>query len=157
MQPILIPLAGILGLILLEIFGFAFMGALIGPFLTVVVVVATAVGGLWIIRVQGASQLVRIQRSVDAGELPALELMATALLPVAAILLVFPGLFTDLIGLLLLIPPVRETLAREAIRRWGNRVRSGQTQAAKRAAVEIEGEFRRRDPERLRGKDPDSQ
>lgn len=156
MQPILIPLAGILGLVLLEIFGFALMGSLIGPFLTVIVVVATAAGGLWIIRVQGASQLVRIQRSVDAGELPALDLIATALLPVAAILLVFPGLFTDLVGVLLLIPSLREAIARAAIRRWGERIRSGHAQAGKRAVVEIEGEFRRRDPERISGKDPNS-
>lgn len=155
MQPVLIPLAGILGLVLLEIFGFALMGSLIGPFLTVVVVVVTAVGGLWIIRLQGASQLVRIQRSVDAGELPAIDLIATALLPVAAILLVFPGLFTDLLGVLLLIPPLREAIARAAIQRWGERIRSRQSQTAKRTAVEIEGEFRRRDPERLRGDDPD--
>lgn len=153
MYPVWAPLLVLLGLVLLEIFGFAWMGGLIGPLLTVLLVVATAAGGLWIIRLQGAGQLSRIQRAMDDGQLPALELVSAALLPVAAITLLFPGFFTDILGLLLLVPRLREALARKIVQRFARHVHSRPTDDGSGNPRVIEGEFRRESPDRLRDQD----
>jgi UPF0716 protein FxsA len=50
----------------------------------------------------------RIRKELDAGRNPGRELAHGAMIMLAGILLLIPGFVTDLIGLLLFIPPVRD-------------------------------------------------
>ncbi|MFM2356020.1 MAG: hypothetical protein RLZZ528_1756, partial [Pseudomonadota bacterium] len=100
---------------LIEIALFIKVGGLIGLWPTLFIVLATGIAGSWLIRHQGASTLADIQSSFGELRDPTMPLAHGALILVAGVLLLSPGFFTDTLGLLLLLPPVR-ALAIDRIR-----------------------------------------
>jgi UPF0716 protein FxsA len=104
-------LAGILiGVPLLEIVLFIKIGGAIGTIPSVFIVVFTAVLGALLLRHQGFFTMQKLQDSMQRGEFPALVMLESVFFFIAAVLLLIPGFFTDTIGALLLIPPVRKVL-----------------------------------------------
>lgn len=95
---------------LVEIYFLIKVGDVIGAGWTIIAVVSTAVIGAGLLRVQGASTLLRAQSSMLKGSLPAMEMMEGFALALSGVLLLTPGFFTDSFGFLLLIPPVRRWL-----------------------------------------------
>lgn len=107
MRPSLLPFLIFL-VPILEIATFVVVGSHIGVLATVLLVVATSVAGAALLRIQGLGTLARIRAQVDRGALPDRELAHGAMILVAGLLLLMPGFLTDLVGLLLFIPPVRD-------------------------------------------------
>ena len=101
---LLVPLVDVL---LLVVLATRFGPVTIGPAATVVVVVLTALLGLLLVRAEGRHTIRKIQRKLVQGSAPTDELLDGALLLVAGALMLTPGLITDLIGLLLVIPLTR--------------------------------------------------
>ncbi|TVP86874.1 MAG: FxsA family protein [Thioalkalivibrio sp.] len=142
----LFPLFLFLGAILLEIFGFAWVGGAVGALSTVALVVVTAAVGLLIFRIQGFAHWRRMQELLARGELPARDLIEAWLLVVAAVLLLVPGFFSDIIGFALLVPPLRASAASGLLRRravWTSAKPPPQSASPDRET--IEGEYRKRD------------
>ncbi|MCV0424717.1 MAG: FxsA family protein [Roseibium sp.] len=110
-------IAAILLLPLIEIAVFIWVGGLIGVIPTILLTVITALAGTIMLRQQGLSLLMRMQKELDAGRAPGNEVMQGAMIVLASIFLLIPGFVTDAIGLLLFIPPVREALAKFIISR----------------------------------------
>jgi UPF0716 protein FxsA len=104
---ILIPLL-LLGWPLAEIAGFVVVGRQIGVLATIGLVLAGVLVGSVLLRWQGLGVLTRVRREMDAGRDPSRDLAHGAMIMVAAILLMLPGFLTDIVGLLLFIPPVRD-------------------------------------------------
>ena len=92
---------------LIEIYLLIQVGGVIGAGWTIFAVVFTAVLGAALVRQQGFTTLTRIRGHMDAGELPAVELLEGLCLLIAGALLLTPGFFTDAVGFLLLTPPLR--------------------------------------------------
>jgi len=90
-----------------EIYLMIQVGQVIGAGWTVLLVVMTAVVGVWLLRIQGLSTLMRAQRKMQSGELPAREMLEGLGLVIAGALLLTPGFFTDTLGFFLLFPPSR--------------------------------------------------
>lgn len=109
-----LPLLPILfiALPLIEIAGFALVGSLVGVLPTVALVVATTVLGAVLLRVQGLGVLGRIREAMDTGDAAGREMVHGLMIAIAGVLLVIPGFFTDFLGLLLFIPPLRELVWR---------------------------------------------
>lgn len=101
---LLVPLVDVL---LLVVLATGLGPVTIGPAATVAVVVLTALLGLLLVRAEGRHTIRKIQRKLAGGTPPTDELLDGALLLVAGALMLTPGLITDLIGLLLVIPPTR--------------------------------------------------
>jgi UPF0716 protein FxsA len=101
---LLVPLVDVL---LLVVLATGLGPVTIGPAATVAVVVLTAFLGLLLVRAEGRHTIRKIQRKLAQGSPPTNELLDGALLLVAGALMLTPGLITDLIGLLLVIPPTR--------------------------------------------------
>lgn len=95
---------------LIEIACFILIGNAIGLWPTLLGVLVTAVAGSLLLRFQGISIINDIRATMGRGELPARSLADAMMIGLAGILLITPGYFTDLLGLLLLIPPVRTAL-----------------------------------------------
>jgi UPF0716 protein FxsA len=148
----LFPLFVFLGLVLLEIFGFAWVGDAVGALLTVVLVIATAAAGLLLFRLQGFYHWRRLQQSLNRGEIPALGMVEGWLLMLAAVLLLLPGFFTDAVGFVLLIPPLRRWAAAGILQRGMLRSRSTRPGAGTPGDT-IEGEFHRHDADPDRPED----
>ena len=104
---------------LIEIALFILIGQAIGLWPTLLGVVAIAIIGSAIIRHQGLSLLAQIRDTMGRGQLPARALADAMLVSIAGILMVTPGYFTDFLGLLLLIPPVRALIYRLVRSRLG--------------------------------------
>lgn len=114
-MPILVLLA-LIAVPLVEIAIFVEVGGLIGPLPTIGLVVAVALGGTWLLRRQGLGTLAKAQASLNRGEMPVAEVLDGFMLIFAALLMVTPGLLTDAIGLLLLVPVLRRRLGGMAAR-----------------------------------------
>ena len=97
---------------LIELYFIIKVGGAIGAFWTVLLVIMTAVIGLNLLRVQGMSTLIRAQRNMAQGQVPAMEMMEGIALAVAGVLLIIPGFITDSIGFLCLIPASRRAIIR---------------------------------------------
>lgn len=97
---------------LAEIATFVIIGREIGVFSTIGLILLTGMAGVILLRVQGFGVLRRAQAEIDAGRDPSREIANGAMILVAGILLLLPGFLTDILGILLFIPPVREAVWR---------------------------------------------
>jgi UPF0716 protein FxsA len=80
-------------------------------------VIVTGVLGAALARWQGWQVLQRIRADAAAGHMPADALIDAFLILLAGILLVTPGVMSDLFGVALLIPPAR-ALVKRAVAAW---------------------------------------
>ena len=110
---------------LIEIALFIVIGQAIGLWLTLLGVIVIAIIGTAIIRWQGLSLLRDIRTNFRQGQLPARSLADAMLVAIAGVLMVVPGYFTDFLGLLLLIPPLRGLIYRLVRNRIGVAVPAG--------------------------------
>lgn len=91
-----------------EIAGFIVVGGEIGVLATLALIFATSIAGIVLLRIQGIGLLARIRRETELGRVPGREMIHAAMIMLAGILLLIPGFITDLAGLLLFIPVVRD-------------------------------------------------
>lgn len=108
---------------LIEIWLFITVGGLIGVWPTIGLVLLTAVVGALLVRAQGMRAWLELQSAVVEFRDPSRPLAHGAMILFAGALLMTPGFFTDVAGILLLFAPVRDWV----MRRVGRRVRVSQT------------------------------
>ena len=97
------------GLPAIEIFLMIKIGGKIGALNTIALIFLTAIIGLYYARVQGLQTLRSGIINLYQNKAPVYELLSGASIAFAALLLIIPGFFTDLIGFFLLIPFLRNT------------------------------------------------
>ena len=125
-----------IGVPLAEIYLLIQVGGLIGAGWTVFLVLLTAVIGTALLRQQGLSTLFRARQTIEAGGVPALELLEGLMLAIGGALLLTPGFITDAIGFACLLPPTRQLMVRMVLSRLRPVTEHSRT---------LEGEFRRDD------------
>ncbi|MDI3337831.1 FxsA family protein [Defluviimonas aestuarii] len=97
---------------MIEIALFIQVGGFIGLWWTLAIVLATAVAGSLLVRMQGALALAQLRGSLQELRDPTEPIAHGALILFAGALLLTPGFFTDTVGLLLLVPAVRSSVLR---------------------------------------------
>ena len=107
----------IIGIPLIEIYLFIKIGSQIGAFNTVLLILTTAVAGVAYARYEGFNTLKSGMSQLIKNEMPIYELISGATLAFAALLLIFPGFATDLIGILLVIPITRRLILGKFIKK----------------------------------------
>lgn len=122
MGPGTILLLAFIAVPILEIWLLITVGGLIGVLPTIALVVLTAVLGMAMIRAQGSGALRRARTAMDRGEPPIGSVVDAAFLLVAGALMLTPGFFTDTLGFLCLVPPIRRAAAAWLWTRYGDRV-----------------------------------
>ena len=110
---------------LVELFILIKIGGHIGALNTILLVIFTVLLGAMLVRMEGLRTLRQIQSSLAQGQLPAEELIDGVLIFVGGILLVTPGVLTDLCALILLLPYTRMHFKRWLRRRFDRMVASG--------------------------------
>lgn len=83
----------------------------------VLMVISTGIAGAALARWQGLRVYERIREDARAGHMPADALVDGFLILLAGILLVTPGVLTDLFGIAFLIPPIR-ALWKRGVKSW---------------------------------------
>ncbi len=120
------------------------IGRRIGTLETIALIVVTGVAGAALARRQGLRVLSRVREEMSAGQMPADSLLDAAIILVASALLVTPGVLTDAVGFLCLVPGTR-SLVKRGIVRWIRRaIEEGRLQVSGRQEVRFDGEERRR-------------
>jgi UPF0716 protein FxsA len=94
----------------------------IGVLLTIVLLAAGWPLGLALVRAEGRVALRRLGAAISAGRPPGREVLDGALVLIGGALLIVPGFITDVVGLLLLLPPVRALARRGLVRNLNSRV-----------------------------------
>ena len=102
---------------IIEIGLFIQVGGWIGLWPTLAIVVGMALLGSWLLRNQGLRAIGDLQRSAQEFRDPTGPIAHGALIMFAGLLLLTPGFFTDIIGLLLLVPAVRTMAIQVLVRR----------------------------------------
>ena len=105
-----------IGLPALEIFLLIKIGGKVGALNTVALIFLTAVIGVYFAKLQGIQTLKSGMINLYQNKMPVYEMMSGASIAIAALLLIIPGFFTDLIGFLLLIPFTRKIFFRIAFK-----------------------------------------
>jgi UPF0716 protein FxsA len=106
-------------LLLIEIGGWIGMGP------TVSLVLATGVAGAWLARREGVRSWSAVQSELAEGRVPGVQLLHALLVVIAGAFLVTPGVLTDVVGLGLLVRPVRDAAIRGLRARLEKGIRSG--------------------------------
>src|SRR5436190_7759005 len=95
------------------------VGDLIGVLPTIALLVADSLLGSYLLKSQGRTVWRRFQETMQAGRIPHREVFDGVMVIFGAAFLITPGFITDIIGVLLLLPPTRSVLRRWLIRRGG--------------------------------------
>lgn len=103
---------------LIEIGCFILIGQAIGLWPTLLGVLVTAIVGAVLLRRQGTALMREIRETLGRGRLPTRALADAMMVGIAGALLLAPGYFTDLIGILLLVPHVRMLIYRALAQRF---------------------------------------
>jgi UPF0716 protein FxsA len=106
---------------LVELFLLVKLGTVIGIGATVLIVICTGVLGAWLARWQGLGVLRRLTEDLNEGRLPADTLIDGLLILIAGAVLLTPGLITDGLGFLLLVPQGRAVVRKAIAARFATR------------------------------------
>nr|WP_233347958.1 FxsA family protein [Vibrio cholerae] len=139
----------------IEIALFIQVGGVLGVWPTIALVLLTAIVGASLVRSQGLQTLLTVQQRLAQGQLPAQQILEGVMLAVAGVLLLTPGFFTDILGMLVLLPAPRAYFAKQLMSRvvLGNIHASGAGfeqpnpfhDRANPNGTTYEGEFERKD------------
>jgi UPF0716 protein FxsA len=122
------PMVGVLVLLfilvpLAELYVIIQVGQAFGALNTIALLIVISAAGAWLARREGMSVWRRFQRQVETGAVPGKEIADGVMILFAGALLMSPGFLTDLLGIALLLPPVRAVvrgvLMKQAARRAG--------------------------------------
>lgn len=107
---------------LAELYVLIQVGQVIGALNTVGLLLLVSIVGAWLAKREGIGVLRRMQAAVNAGRVPGTELVDAFLILLAAALMLTPGFLTDIVAILLLLPPVRAGARRALRRRLARRI-----------------------------------
>ena len=93
-----------------EIYLFIKLGSQIGAFTTISLIFATAIIGVYYAKYEGLNTLKSGFLQLSKNKSPAYEVISGAAIAFAALLLIIPGFFTDMIGFLLIFPFTRKLI-----------------------------------------------
>ena len=93
------------------------VGQRIGFWPTVLMIAGTAVLGSYLAHREGLSALARFRAKVGSGGLPSDELTDGIIILIAGAFLLTPGVLTDFVGFLGLLPPTRALIKRAVVKR----------------------------------------
>jgi UPF0716 protein FxsA len=101
------------------------VGPALGAPLTILLLAADSLIGAWLFRSQGRAVWRGFNSTLAAGGMPHREVVDGVLVIFGGAFLITPGFLTDIVGILLLLPPTRVLIRRLLIRRLGRRVTVG--------------------------------
>jgi len=97
---------------LVELAILVYLGTIIGALYTILIVVATGILGAFMARNQGLAVISRIRGSLERGIIPSDEIFDGALILAGGLLLLTPGIITDIIGFAVLVPQTRRIIGK---------------------------------------------
>ena len=100
-----------------EIAILVYVGQNIGWLWTALIVILTAFMGTWLLRQQGFGVMARATEVLASGRMPVEPVIEGMCLLFAGVFLLTPGLLTDAVGFLLLVPDIRIAVAKWTLKK----------------------------------------
>lgn len=97
---------------IVEIYLLIQLGQVVGPWWTILILIADGVFGAWLMKREGRRAWVALQEALRAGRMPSKELADGALILVGGTLLLTPGFVSDVAGLFCILPFTRPVARR---------------------------------------------
>jgi UPF0716 protein FxsA len=138
-MPLLALLALFIVVPLAELYVILKVGDAIGVLPTIALLAADSVLGSMLLRAQGRAVWRRFNEALAAGRMPHREVMDGVLVIFGGAFLITPGFLTDIVGLVLLVPPTRTLVRRLLARRLGRRVAVGVAGQEQRPPYDVDG------------------
>ena len=110
----LVLVIAFIGIPILEIYTIIQVGQAIGPWWTILLLIADSIFGSWLLRREGRRSWLALQGAISEGRMPTRELADGILIVVGGTLMISPGFVTDLFGLVAILPFTRP-LARRVL------------------------------------------
>ncbi|TVR70052.1 MAG: membrane protein FxsA [Spirochaetaceae bacterium] len=101
------------------------LGSVIGVVPTILIVIGTGILGASLAKREGFAVLRTIQVRMNRGEIPADAMIDGLCILVAGLVLITPGILTDVLGFLLLVPATRRIIKSVLVRRFRDAVNRG--------------------------------
>src|SRR4051794_21256300 len=98
------------------------VGQAIGVWWTIALLIGDSLLGAWLMRSQGRAAWRRFNAAMGSGRVPAREVLDGVLVIFGGALLLTPGFISDILGILLLLPPTRAIARRVLVRRFAHRM-----------------------------------
>tara|TARA_B100001093_G_scaffold259486_1_gene248039 strand:- start:3066 stop:3485 length:420 start_codon:yes stop_codon:yes gene_type:complete len=114
-----------IGVPAIEIFLMIKIGGKIGALNTIFLIFFTAVLGLYFAKMEGLKTMRSGAINLYKNQIPIYEIVSGASIAIAAILLIIPGFFTDILGFLILIPITRKIFIKFLIKKNNNSTKKG--------------------------------
>jgi UPF0716 protein FxsA len=144
-MPVLALLALFILVPLAELYVILKVGDAIGVLWTILLLAADSLVGSLLLRAEGRSVWRRFNAALAEGKMPHREVLDGVLVIFGGAFLITPGFITDVVGILLLVPPTRALIRRLLVRRLGRRVAITATTTS-RAHYDVEGTAREDSP-----------
>jgi UPF0716 protein FxsA len=103
---------------LVELYVIIQVGQAIGALNTVAILLLDSIVGGWLMKREGLAVIRRLQAKLQEGQIPGRDLVDAFLILFGGALMLAPGFLTDLVGMSLLLPPVRAVVRRVLARRF---------------------------------------
>ncbi|MBZ0231471.1 MAG: FxsA family protein [Deltaproteobacteria bacterium] len=113
----------VLAALVAELASIAIVSDLVGWLATMALLAGAVVLGMTVLAGRGVAIMGRAASAMQGGEPVGPVMVDGALVALAGVLLVVPGFVTDVVGLLLLVPPARVLVRRRAERWFQSRMR----------------------------------
>jgi UPF0716 protein FxsA len=105
---------------IVEIYVLIQVGQVIGPWWTILLLIADSILGGWLIKHEGRRAWLALTTAINSGRMPAKELADGALILIGGTLMLSPGFVTDAFGIVLILPftrPVARRLLTQVVSR----------------------------------------
>ena len=124
---------------LVELYVLISVAGVIGWFPALALLAAMSLFGAWLVKREGLGVMRRIQESAGRGQVPTNQVVDGGLLLLAGSLCIVPGFVTGIVGLLLLVPPVRIFVRNRLVPRWSGALRvPGFSRFSRTTVVDVE-------------------
>lgn len=135
---------------LVELYLLVAVGRVLGPLMTIALVLVTGAVGAWFARLEGARVIRRWQEAMARQQIPKDGVIDGFLIFIGGLMLITPGILTDIAGLSMVMPPTRRVIA-GFVRGWFERqIEAGRVQVyasgphgrpgRPQEVIEVEGE-----------------
>jgi UPF0716 protein FxsA len=107
---------------ILELYVIIQVGSAIGALNTVFLLLVMSFLGAWLVRREGTNVWRRLQMTLASGQMPGNEVIDGVFILAGGALMLTPGFLSDIVGLILIVPPTRAALRTLVRRRFANRI-----------------------------------
>ena len=103
---------------IIEIYLFIKIGSQIGAITTILLIFITAIAGVYYAKYEGLNTLKAGFLQLSKNEAPAYEVISSAAIAFAALLLIIPGFATDIFGFLIIFPASRKFFIKKFVNKF---------------------------------------